>query len=152
MKIYIFAWEERKKHLRPVWLVVLSGGNGNDLRYKISSKVSCHSHGDETFIIQKYFLLYKFPLPPNTTSTNGNALEWILWKKWDDWSWTNIAVKVAKRFFNQNYTIFHSQYHRLIPPTKSKYKMDNLLSPLSVCNKQWAKLSSAGLFWLITIA
>ena len=45
-------------------------------------------------------------------------MEWILWRKWDNWSWTSMAIKVPKRFFNQNYTSFHSHYHRLLPPTK----------------------------------
>ena len=47
---------------------------------KSSIKSLCHSHGDETLIIKKFFL-YKLSLPPNTTSSNGNVLEWILWKK-----------------------------------------------------------------------
>ena len=55
---------------------------------------------------QKIFFVYKFSLPSNTTSPNGNALEWILWKKWDNWSLTSISIKVAKRFFNQNYTSY----------------------------------------------
>ena len=34
------------------------------------------------------------------------ALEWILSRKWDDWSWTSMTIKVVKRFFHQNYTNF----------------------------------------------
>ena len=56
--------------------------------------------------LQKSFFVYKFSLPPNTTPPNANALEWILWIKWDDWSWTSIAIKVARIFFNQNYSSF----------------------------------------------
>jgi hypothetical protein len=101
---------------RPVWLVVQNNGNGNDLLCKISSKVPCFPILMKLRSKKKF--VYKFSLPPNITSPNGNALEWILSRKWDDWSWTSMAIKVAKRFFNQNYTSFHSHYYRLIPPTK----------------------------------
>ena len=37
-------------YLRHVWLVVLNGGNENDLQCKISTEVLCHSHGGETLI------------------------------------------------------------------------------------------------------
>ena len=40
----------------------------------LSSKLSCHSHGNETLITKKFFV-YKFPLPPNTTSPDSNASE-----------------------------------------------------------------------------
>ena len=33
-------------------------------------------------------------------------LKWILWRKWNDWSWTSMTIKITKRFFNQNYTSF----------------------------------------------
>ena len=52
---------------------------------KFHQKVLCHSHGHETLIKKKIFV-YKFALPPNTTSPNGKALEWNLWRKWDNWS------------------------------------------------------------------
>ena len=68
---------------------------------------------------QKTFSVYKFSLPPNTTSPNGNVLEWILWRQWDDWSWTSMTIKVAKRFFNQNYTNFSF----LLPPFIIIYQM-----------------------------
>ena len=55
---------------------------------------------------QKSFFCLQNSLLLNTISPNSNALEWILWRKWDDWSWTSMAFKVAKRFFNQNYTSF----------------------------------------------
>ena len=45
--------------LRLVWLVVLNGGNGNDLWCKISSKVPYHYHGNET-LIKKVFLFTNF--------------------------------------------------------------------------------------------
>ena len=46
--------------LWPVWLMILNGDNGNDLYYKISSKVLYHFHGNET-LIKKSFFVYKFP-------------------------------------------------------------------------------------------
>ena len=40
---------------------------------KFYQKVSYHSHDNET-LITKSFFVYKFSLPTNTTSFNGNAL------------------------------------------------------------------------------
>ena len=34
-----------------------------------------------------------------------------------------MVIKVAMRFFNQNYTNFHSYYHRLLPPIKRAVKV-----------------------------
>ena len=59
--------------LQPVWLGVLNGSNENDFQCIILLKVSYHSHGHET-LITKTFYVYKFPLPYNITSPNGNAL------------------------------------------------------------------------------
>ena len=43
-----------------------------------------------------------------------------------------MAIKVAKRFLIQNYTNFHSHYHRLLPPTKRAieflHNYDSLIS------------------------
>ena len=41
----------------PVWLVVLNGGNKNNLYYKISSKAPYHSHGNEILITKKFLYL-----------------------------------------------------------------------------------------------
>ena len=85
--------------------MIVNGGNDNNLKRKISSKVPYHSYGIETLITKKLFI-YKFLLPPNTISPNGNTLEWILWRKWDNWNWRNMNIKIALKFFNQNYTNF----------------------------------------------
>ena len=36
-----------------------------------------------------------------------------------------MTIKVPKRFFNQNYTNFHSHYHRLLPHTKRTVRVVN---------------------------
>ena len=67
---------------------------------------------------QKSFFVYKFALPPNTTSPNSNALEWIIWRKM---RWLKLDKHVhqgSQAFFNQNSLVFHSHYHYLLPPTK----------------------------------
>ena len=81
---------------------------------------------------QKSFFIYKFLLPPNTTSPYGNALEWILWRKWDEWSWTSMAFKVAKRFLTKITLVFHFHYHCLLLPTK------RTLSVISMSDDQWS--------------
>ena len=72
--MYTYGLRGITYNLRPVWLVVLIGGNGNDLYCKISSKIPYYSHGDETLIT----ISLQTSLPLNTTSPNGNALEIIL--------------------------------------------------------------------------
>ena len=49
---------------------------------------------------------------------NFDHNKFFLWRKWDDWSWTSMTNKIAKKFFNQNYTSFYSHYHCLLPSTK----------------------------------
>ena len=49
--------------------MVLNGGKENEIYYKISSKVPCDSHGDETLIKKSFFFFTNFhyhlipPLP-----------------------------------------------------------------------------------------
>ena len=62
----------------------------------------------------KKFFVYKFSLSPNTTSPNGNILEWILRRKWD------LSTKIT--------LVFHSYYHHLLPPTKRAVKITTSLS------------------------
>jgi hypothetical protein len=49
-----------------VWLVVLNGGNENDLQCKILSKVPCHSYSNETLIMKKnLFTNFHYHLTPH---------------------------------------------------------------------------------------
>ena len=84
-------------------ILVLNGGNRMIYSVKFHQKFHIIPMVMKLWS-QKYFFIYKFPLPSDTTSSNGNTLEWILWKKWDEWSWTSMTIKVAKRFFNRTYT------------------------------------------------
>ena len=72
--------------------------NRNDLEFKFLSKVPCHSHGDEALITKKNFV-YKFLLPSNTIFPNGYALEWTLWRKWDDGNWTMHSHQGSQEIF-----------------------------------------------------
>ena len=54
--------------------MVLNDDNRNNLYSKISLKVTSHFHGDKTSIIKGFFV-YKFSVPPNIISPNGNTLE-----------------------------------------------------------------------------
>ena len=68
-------------------------------------------HGNEILITKKFFYL-EISLPPNTTYHNDNALEWILGRKQDDWSF---STKIT--------LIFHSHYHHLLSPTKEDVRI-----------------------------
>ena len=68
---------------------------------------------------QKSFFVYKFSLPPNTISP--------VIMHWNEFYGKSeiievgqacMVIKIAKRFFNQNYITFHSPYLCLLSPTK----------------------------------
>ena len=60
-----------------------------------------HSYGNESLIIKMLFSS-QFSI---TTCSNDNALEWILWRKWDCRSLT-MTIKLVKIYSYQNYTNF----------------------------------------------
>ncbi|XP_057538311.1 glucan endo-1,3-beta-glucosidase 8-like [Amaranthus tricolor] len=41
-----------------------------------------------------------------------------------------MTIKVAKRFFNQNYTNFHFHYHCLLPPTKRVVEVVDIMTEI----------------------
>ena len=45
----------------------------------------------------------------------------------------SMNTKVAKRFFNQNYTSFRSHYHSLTPPTKRARNVNQIM--LETCKR-----------------
>ena len=51
-----------------------------------------------------------------------------------------MAIKIAKRFFNQNYTIFHSHYHHLLPPTKRAVKTVLVSGSTVIASVLWNSL------------
>ena len=64
------------------------------------------------------FFIYKFPLPLNTTSPNGNVLEWILRIKWDTRVGEACSSRYQKDFSTKITLVFHFHYHRLLLFTK----------------------------------
>ena len=71
------------------------------------------------------FIIFYYNLTSDTTFPNGNTLEWILWRKWDGWSWTsmtNSPLHLLRDFPTKIKLNSRYHFHLLIPTIKQPYR------------------------------